>query len=267
MLVQWPNTKTATLGRVRAEQHHECESNIQPLSMEYFSARSPSSSYAMSAIQRAERLATVVLTVCAVVLTVGFIRKEFFTPSNGASPPIERIDDWDSYIEGNMGFGIPRAPLHIIEFSDFECPACRKLHRTVQALRAKDSMAVRVTFRNYPLDDLHPSARAAATAAQCAANQGVFEPMHNYLFDHQAALGTVDWTVAAAAVGVADTNSFRKCLSADGTREAISRDSAAASRLSIDGTPLVMVNGRLFRGAPKAATLDSLLFATPSIRK
>lgn len=214
----------------------------------------------MNAFKRVEPIATAVLTLCAIVLTIGYARNAFFPPS-AEGTPIERVSDWETFVGGNMAFGAKGAPLHIVEFSDFECPACRKLHRTVQALRARDSSAVLVTYRNYPLDDLHPTARAAATAAQCAANQGAFQRMHDHLFEHQTTLGTLEWGEVAEKVGVPDTAAFRNCLTAPETRVRLSQDSAAAIRLSIDGTPLVLVNGHLIRGAPKASLLDSLLNA------
>lgn len=213
----------------------------------------------MSFFKKIEPVLTGVLTICAVVLTVGYVRREYFPPVPPKAPPFTQVSEWKSLATGNMKFGDSAATLHIVEFSDFECPACRRLFRTVSALRARDSNAVRVTYRNYPLDDLHPSARPAAIAAQCAADQGRFEQLHDYLFDHQTELDGMKWTDAAAAVGVPDTSRFRGCLSAPETLAKLSADSAAAKRLAIDGTPLVLIDGLLIRGAPKAALLDSLL--------
>lgn len=214
----------------------------------------------MSLLKRIEPFATVLLTMCALVLTVGYVRREFLTSASTKSPlPTEQVDDWRSYAVGNMEFGAKDASLHIVEFSDFECPACRRLFRTVRALRERDSLAVRVTYRNYPLDDLHPSARPAALAAQCAADQGAFERMHDYLFEHQSTLDGMNWTAVAATVGVTDTTRFRACLVDPTTLAKLSADSLDAKRLAVDGTPLVLIDSVMMRGAPRAALLDSLL--------
>jgi len=213
----------------------------------------------MNAFKRIEPILTAVLTACAVVLTFGYIRREYFSSTPSTAPEISEVREWKKFATGNMKFGDSTAPLHIVEFSDFECPACRKLHRTVRALRARDSAAVLVTYRNYPLEDLHPTARASALAAQCAADQDRFEPYHDYLFDHQSALGGMDWLAVAWTVGVRDTTRFRSCLSDERTAAKLSADSVAAKQLAIDGTPLVIINGLVLRGAPNASILDSLL--------
>ncbi len=216
----------------------------------------------MNALKRAEPIATIVLTICAVVLTAGYVKREYFTPAASDQTGLtKRLSNAQAFAAGNMTIGRTDAPIQIVEFSDFECPACRRLYRAIKTTQAKDSGALHITFRNYPLDDLHPSARAAGIAAQCAADQGVFEGMHDYLFDHQSTLGTLKWNAVAAEVGVPDSMRFRICLDAPATRAKLSADSAAAAQLEVTGTPLVILDGYLIRGAPKAALLDSMVGA------
>jgi len=126
--------------------------------------------------------------------------------------------------------------------------------RTIRTRRA-DQIAI--VYRNYPLEDLHPFARPAAIAAQCAAKQGQFAAYHDFLFEHQDSLPTIKWTKLAARLGVADTAAFTRCLAAPETVMQLQRDSIDAAALRIPGTPLLLVNEWVYRGAPSLESLDS----------
>jgi protein-disulfide isomerase len=148
----------------------------------------------------------------------------------------------------------------ITEFSDFECPACYRLSRSLETLRARYPDRIAIVYRNYPLNDLHPYARAAAIAASCASSHGRFAAYHDSLFSHRTSLETVNWTRLAAQVGVEDTSAFASCLTSPSVVASLVRDSTAAAALRIPGTPLVLVNEWLFRGgAPAPPVLDSLV--------
>ena len=163
---------------------------------------------------------------------------------------------WRDYAVGPMRIGPAATPITVTEFSDFECPVCLRFSRALDSMRARYPGAINVVYRNYPLNELHPQARAAALAATCAAQQGSFEAYHDYLFTHQDSLKYLDWTKVAESVGVADTSAFATCLMSPSTREELARDSVAAAALDIPGTPLVLVNEWLFRGAPSLALLE-----------
>ena len=84
--------------------------------------------------------------------------------------------------------GPAHAPVTIVEFGDFECPHCRQAAPAVKLLLKQYGDRVRFAFRNFPLEEVHPHALGAALAAECAAAQGRFWPMHDLLFEHQRAL-------------------------------------------------------------------------------
>ncbi len=77
------------------------------------------------------------------------------------------------------------APLTLIEFGDFECPNCRQAAPAVKLLVARFSSQLRFIWRQFPLEEVHPHALGAALAAEAAAGQGKFWPMHDLLLAHQ----------------------------------------------------------------------------------
>ncbi|MGZ5062440.1 MAG: DsbA family protein [Usitatibacter sp.] len=84
--------------------------------------------------------------------------------------------------------GPAHAAVTIVEFGDFECPNCRQAAPVVKLLLKEFGDRLRFGFRHFPLEGVHPHALGAAQAAECAAAQGKFWPMHDLLFEHQHAL-------------------------------------------------------------------------------
>ena len=86
---------------------------------------------------------------------------------------------------GEPSLGKPDAPLTLVEFSDYQCPFCRRFfEQTLPALKSKyiDAGQLRYVFRDFPLDQIHPQARQAAESVHCAAEQGKYWEMHDLLF-------------------------------------------------------------------------------------
>jgi protein-disulfide isomerase len=99
-----------------------------------------------------------------------------------------------------------QGPLHarvtIVEYGDFECPSCRMAAPTVPLLLERYANKIRFVYRHFPLEDAHPHALAAAEAAEAAAAQGRFWPMHDLLFHHQAHLKEKDLQRYAEDLGL-----------------------------------------------------------------
>jgi protein-disulfide isomerase len=81
--------------------------------------------------------------------------------------------------------GPEHAPVTIVEYGDFECPYCKQAAPALKLLFTKFADKIRVVFRHFPLEEVHPHALRAAEAAECAAAQGKFWEMHDLLFDNQ----------------------------------------------------------------------------------
>ena len=81
--------------------------------------------------------------------------------------------------------GSEHAAVTVVEYGDFECPNCKQAAPVVKMLLERFVGRVRIAFRHFPLEEIHPHALAAALAAEAAAGQGKFWPMHDLLFDNQ----------------------------------------------------------------------------------
>jgi protein-disulfide isomerase/uncharacterized membrane protein len=152
--------------------------------------------------------------------------------------------------------GSADAPVTIVEFSDFECPACRHAFGDLREL-VRSRPDVKLVFRHFPLDSrcnsgmqqqLHPDACLAAAAAECAGRQGRFWEYHDTLFEHQKSLDRESLFRYARDVGL-DIVGFRTCLDDPTTMDGIAADVAAGVRLGVESTPTIFINGRRVQGA------------------
>ncbi len=153
-------------------------------------------------------------------------------------------------------FGPVGAAVEIVEFSDFECPYCASAAEAVKAVKNTYADQVRFAYRNYPLS-FHPSAKIAATYAQCAQRQGKFWPMHDEIFGLEALDGE-SLRKAATDVGL-DQGKLDACLDSPEVQDEIAADMRKASEVGVGGTPTFFINGRLFNGAPTAEGLGQAI--------
>jgi protein-disulfide isomerase len=144
--------------------------------------------------------------------------------------------------------GPEKAPVTIVEFSDYQCPFCLRAEPTVEAVLARYGDKVRLEYRHLPLVQIHPRAQPAAVAAVCAEKQGKFWEYHARLFQNQKALEEADLKKYASEVGL-DGKAFDACRVQPEAAQRVSSDMEAASRAGIDGTPAFLVNGILLSGA------------------
>lgn len=146
-----------------------------------------------------------------------------------------------------------RAVVQIIEFSDFQCPACRVAQQTLSELANLYPEKVRVTFQHFPLEG-HKWSGLAHQAAECAAAQKQFWPYHDRLYAEQAA-----WTVAienplesllryAKDTGM-DLDPFSRCLGDGQVNQRIRQEKATGVGLGVRSTPSFFVNGKMVVGS------------------
>jgi protein-disulfide isomerase len=139
--------------------------------------------------------------------------------------------------------GSPNAPLTVVEFSDYECPFCgRHVTQTLPKLAAEymDSGKVKFVFRDFPLEQIHPSALKAAEAARCAGEQGKYWEMHDRLFANQRALAAAQLTEHATAIGL-DAPAFDKCLTSGSQTAKVRKDLADGKAAGVTGTPAFFI--------------------------
>ncbi len=143
-------------------------------------------------------------------------------------------------------WGSPAAPVTIVEFADFECPACKDSLPVLRQLRDLYKDQVRLVYRDFPLSG-HPQARPAAEAAHCAHEQGKFWAYHDALFAQAPDLKPSDYMVLAERLGL-NPAEFTACLAGTRPKAAVARDLAEAQGLGLRGTPTFFINGRYLAG-------------------
>lgn len=147
-----------------------------------------------------------------------------------------------------MIFTEAAAPVTIVEFSDFECPYCKQVVPTLTQLLSRYPEKVKLVFRDFPLDSIHPQARKAAEAARCAEDQGKFWEYHDALFANAPKLGAEELAAYARQVGL-DVASFQRCLGSGTHAAAVQKSVDEGIRLGVTGTPAFFINGELLSGA------------------
>ena len=146
--------------------------------------------------------------------------------------------------------GDPDAPVTIVEFSDFQCPFCsRFFQQTLPQLEKNyiETGKVKFVYRDMPLDSLHPNARPAHIAAECADEQGMFWDYHDVLFESQGQWQRLSSSeLSRTFVGYAsdlgvDTASFESCLNSPEIADEVNRDLLDARKYSATGTPTFFI--------------------------
>ncbi|HTB78933.1 MAG TPA: thioredoxin domain-containing protein [Polyangiaceae bacterium] len=139
------------------------------------------------------------------------------------------------------------APVTLCEYGDYECPHCARAHAVTAELLRRRTNDMRFAFRHFPLRRLHPHAGSAAQAAEAAASQGQFWPMHSMLFEHQDALEPEDLLSYARALDL-DVARFAQELQGGVHLPRIERDFRSGARSGVNGTPTFFVNDERLDG-------------------
>jgi len=160
-----------------------------------------------------------------------------------------KVADPGAHLEGGIRIGSPDAILTVVEYADFECPVCKLAAPLLDSIVRESGGEVALLFKHYPLT-FHSSARGAAGAAQCAAEQGSFEEYSAVLWQSVDRFAAAPWMQLAVASGVRDTSAFRRCLGSPRTLARIIADSSSAIGLDIRGTPTLVVGGTRVAGLP-----------------
>lgn len=157
-------------------------------------------------------------------------------------------NDW---VKGN-----PEAKLVLIEYSDFQCPACKTAAFYGQQLAADSSTLnqdVAIVFRHFPLTSIHQNAQAAAWAAEAAGLQNKFWEMHDIIFDKQAEWSKLDqaelentFTTYAESLGL-DLEQFKTDIKSDTVKSKVTQNinQGEADQLNISYTPTIYLNGEI----------------------
>jgi protein-disulfide isomerase len=150
--------------------------------------------------------------------------------------------------------GDANAAVTLVEYSDFECPVCRSLHDVLRGMLPNYAGKVRLVFKDFPLEQLHPWARTAAIAGRCAyqQNPNAFWKMYDFIYDNQEIISAANaWTKMVDYAGQSglDADAFKACMAGPEAGAAVNASRANGQLLDVNSTPTVFVNGRRLVGA------------------
>jgi protein-disulfide isomerase len=149
--------------------------------------------------------------------------------------------------------GAPDAPVTVVEYGDFQCPYCAAAEPVLRRLVDESDGQVRLVWRNYPLPQVHPYALTAALAAEAAAEQGAFWPMHDLLLQRQDRLTDADLREYGDELGLVGALLVGEAAQRFGDK--VEADFASGVALDVPGTPTLFVNGVRFRRRPEIGVL------------
>lgn len=184
--------------------------------------------------------------------TNGFLSGTIENPETGA-PQFADVS-----IDDDPMLGDANAPVTIIEFSDFQCPFCRRFWQdTLPQIKKEyiDTGKVRFVYRDYPLTGGHPAALVSALGGECAEDQGKFWELHDKIFQEQnkQGTGTVSYTATdikrwGQEIGL-NAGEFNACVDSGKYSSEVEKDLADGSAAGVDGTPTFFINGQRLVGA------------------
>jgi protein-disulfide isomerase len=147
---------------------------------------------------------------------------------------------------GQPAMGPANAPITIVEFSDYQCPFCKRAEPAVKQVMDTYKDKIRLVFRDYPLP-FHPDAKPAAEAAGCANAQGKFWEYHTKLWDSPS-FKPEDLKKIAGDVGL-DAAKFDACVKDGAMKAEVEKDMQEGQAVGVNGTPAFFINGRMLSGA------------------
>lgn len=162
----------------------------------------------------------------------------------------------------------------VLEYSDYQCPACRMVQPVIAQLRQKLDKKVTFAYRHFPLS-FHTEADEASLAVECGREQGNFEKFHQYFYENQAALGNekariMDYLKSLGKeLKIDDPKKFERCLDNQKYRDLVRNDINTGMDIGISGTPAFIVgkydpktkklSGELFTGGMPVAEFEKLI--------
>jgi protein-disulfide isomerase len=153
--------------------------------------------------------------------------------------------------------GAPDALVTLVEYGDYECPACGAAYPIVKAVQKRFGEKLRLVFRNFPLTRLHPEAENAAETAEFAGSHGRFWEMHDGLYENQERLGLPLYLALAKALDLPEA-ALSEALEKRAFKPKVRSDFMGGLKSGVNGTPTFFVNGKRHDGSFE---LDDLVAA------
>lgn len=197
-----------------------------------------------------KRFGAVVLAVIAVIIGIFYFTND--SESSGGSTASAGTVSNHSKGKGS---------LELVEYGDFQCPACGQFYPTVEEVIKKYEDKIKFTFKHFPIDSIHPNARAAHRSAEAAGLQGKFFEMYDELYKNQSSWSGLSNPIPAfegyaTNLGL-DLTKFKADFTSATVNATINADlSEGKTKYKVDATPTFVLNGEVLDNA-EIGTLDS----------
>lgn len=184
----------------------------------------------------------VILAIIGLFIGLAFLGGGGNNPANTAKILTTPVNEALDHIKGPN-----TAKVTLLEYSDFQCPACGQYEPILREVANAFPNDLRIVYRHFPLIEIHPNALPAAIASEAAAKQGKFWEMHDILFDRQSqwvdATSTESLFADFATSLSLDKNKFIADLTANDTVDRVMLDRSSAENAGLGGTPTFFLNG------------------------
>lgn len=183
----------------------------------------------------------------------------FFATSNTSSTKVSEI----SITKTDHVRGAVDGKVTLVEFGDFQCPACAAYEPLVRQALADNKTSLKVVFKHFPLTQIHQNALIGAKAAEAAGLQGKFWEMHDMLYDKQSEWSTGltarDMIMGYAAALKLDTKKFAEDLNSKVVEDKIFAEAKEGTTLEVEGTPTFFLNGKKIDSPRSLEAFDKLI--------
>lgn len=161
---------------------------------------------------------------------------------------------------GSHETGNPEARLTVVEFGDFECPACGRGEAAAREVRTRYARQIRFVFRQFPLESIHFFAERAAEASECAGEQGKFWEMVDAIYSRRYDLSIEGLKRTAGEIGV-DQSRFYRCLAGEAMADRVRRDIQDGLALGVRATPTFFIGQQKVEGVMTTEQFSRLVAA------
>lgn len=151
----------------------------------------------------------------------------------------------------------------LVEFGDFQCPACGAYEPIVRQVTADNTGVLKVVFKHFPLTQIHQNALLGARASEAASNQGKFWEMHDMLYDKQKewadSLTARDLMISYASALGLDTAKFTSDLESQAIQDKVLAEYKEGNSLGVQGTPTFFLNGKMIENPQSLEAFNKVI--------
>ena len=159
--------------------------------------------------------------------------------------------------------GAKDGKLTLVEFGDFQCPACAVYEPVVRQVMKDNATDLKIVFKQFPLYQIHPNAMLAAKATEAAGLQGKFWEMHDMLYDKQKdwseGLNAHDFIITYATTIGLDVKKFEADLNDKALEDKILAEEQEGIKLGVPGTPTFFLNGKMLESPRSLEEFDKII--------